>query len=333
MTDNINEDIRAIYKELEVQEENPVEKEPPVEAEKKEESPVEKEPPVEAEKKEEPPVEKEPDVEPEKKEEPLLAQDKAPSAWSPAAREKWNDIPKEIRDEIVRREDAGAKGVRQLQEKYAPLEQAFNTIQPFIDEARQAGLDGGQYIARTMAAERNLRHQDMNIRFGQLLEIADTYGIPLRDTLNKLAGQKVVPDPVPPQLQQGYVPPHIQQELEQRRKSDETRMEQEVAQFAEKHEFFQDVKEAMADLIDLGRAKTLEEAYELAVSYDANVQNVLNGRKAKEIELQNKQSRASGAKVKGTGEDVDPSEDKKEEDMTLEELVRKQMKASTDNRV
>src|SRR6187401_549618 len=52
----------------------------------------------------------------------ILKEDKAPRGWTPAAREKWGTIPPDIREEILRREEASAVGVRQLQERYAPVE-------------------------------------------------------------------------------------------------------------------------------------------------------------------------------------------------------------------
>lgn len=54
-----------------------------------------------------------------------------------------------------------------------------------------------------------------------------------------------------------------------------------VNKFAEENEFFDDVRPTVQKLLELGKATTLEDAYEQAIKLDANVQAVIRDREAK----------------------------------------------------
>ena len=75
--------------------------------------------------------------------------------------------------------------------------------------------------------------------------------------------------------------------------------EQEIAQFGEQHEFFEDVREDMADLIEMaekrGQSLSLEQAYERACAINPEISKVLDQRRQRDtvVNLQNKKTAAS----------------------------------------
>lgn len=269
---------------------------------------------------------------------PLLTADKAPSGWGPAAREKWGTIPEDIRKEILRREEASVVGVRQLQERYSPLENFFKPLEPFAMEARQLGADAGQYIAQTMATERVLRTADVPTKFQTILQIADQYGVPLRDIINQSVGAEVLGKASPQNGQQFNIPPSVQAELEASRKWREdfeaARVNNEIAAFANGKEFFDDVHMTMATLMETGQATTLQDAYDSACWAVPSVREVLLQRQAagkKTEELKGQQKAAAGASVKPNGSlDVKADDD---EDDDLGDTVRKAWTSSNTGRV
>lgn len=276
----------------------------------------------------EPPATEEPPAEGRWKE------DKAPQSWNPAAREKWNTIDPEIRAEIVRREEAAVEGVRRLREQFAPAENFLNTVRPIVEEARALGADPGQFIAETMRTEKALRSGSVADKFQVLLKIADGYGIPLRKVINESVGSAVLAEA--PQAAAASVPPEVQQRIDEldqwRREQESAKIDAEIEVFASNpaNEFFEDVREAMADLMDLGRAKTLQEAYDMAVWMNSAVREVLMSRKQSSTTnevVKERQQQASGVSIKPSGKV--PVKDLADEDDDLETTVRKAMGAST----
>ncbi len=237
----------------------------------------------------------------------ILSQDKAPSAWTPKAREAWATLPEEARKEILRREEDSVKGIRQLQEQMAPYTQFANTLEPFIKEAIDGKVDPGQYIGNVMQAERRLRSGTAEERFSSLVEIAEGYGIPLRKIINDAMGQEVIPDPFLTK-RQSSIPPEVQKELEEGRKfrqefqqTQQTQTSQtlqaEIDNFKKDKEFFNDVCEDMGVLLEAGRATDLQDAYDKACRMNQGVYDILQERASKPA-LSDKQKAA--AKLKGT---------------------------------
>lgn len=274
-------------------------------------------------------TEKAPEQQEEKEADPtILSVAKAPSSWSPKVREQWNTLPEDVRKEIIRREEAAVVGVRRMQEEFAPVRQFTESLAPFLQDAAQNGFDPGQLVRNTLAAERALRSGDINSRFNALLSIADQYGLPLRQALNSAAGQQILPEaPQQPQL-----PPEVARELEESRRWREQQSaqsyEQQISQFAQNKEFFEDVRGTMADMIDSGLATSLEDAYEKATWAHPEVREVLLQRERagkKNDELKSRQAAAAGASVKASGK-ADVRVETDDENDSLEATLRKAMR-------
>lgn len=234
----------------------------------------------------------------------VLTQDKAPSSWTPKARESWASLPEDARKEILRREEDSVKGIRQLQEQMAPYTQFAQNLEPFIKEAIDNRVDPSQYIGNVMVAERRLRTGSAEERFSSLVEIAESYGIPLRRIINEAMGQEVVPDPFL-NRKQNALPPEVQRELEESRAfreemrqgkqtSDTSALEKEIDEFKKDKEFFEDVKLDMAVIFDAGRATSLQEAYDMACRMNPGVYETIQSRASAKNALTDKQRAAAG---------------------------------------
>jgi len=253
-----------------------------------------------------------------------LSTDKPPQSWTPAAREKWAGIDSDIKAEIIRREEASANGVRQIQERFAPATQFIDQMRPVAAEAQAAGSDPVSYIQSLAQSERTLRTADMPTKFNELLRIAGQYGIPLADVINKSVGQEVIKAP----QQQPQLPQEFQQELQYMR---QWRQEQEsqqavnvVTQFGADKEFIGDVRNVMADLIERGLAQDLATAYDQACWMVPEVRQVMlarQGQAAATTSITNKQAKATGASIPASGKVSVPDGDDADDD--IGETVRK----------
>lgn len=212
-----------------------------------------------------------PEVDPQPEPQPEQQQwtkDEPPKSWSKDALPHWEKIPPEARAEIIRREEAAVQGVRQLHEKYAPVESFITGLSPFIQEARQSGVVPEQYIGGVLNSEKILRTAPLPQKFEELVRIADQYGIPLRDIIDKSVGQEVLGKVPQAQPQQAQLPPELLQQFNQMqdfmKTMQETNIRNEIQNTVAKKPHYEQVRGTMADLIEKGLATNLEEAYDKA---------------------------------------------------------------------
>lgn len=226
-----------------------------------------------------------------------LTTEKPPSSWKPIAREQWNALPDIVKGEIIRREQDAVNRNHQMQEQYAPLAQIAQGLGGVFQEAQQYGVNPVSHIAGVMDTERALRTAELPQKFDVLLQIADQYGIPLREIINKSVGQEVLKSP----QQQGGVNPEIQRQLDEMRgwrdQQEMNRVTDDVEYYGSQQEFFQDVRNIMADLVEKGLAQNLDEAYDRACWMHKDVREVLlarNGQGATQNSVATRQRAAVG---------------------------------------
>jgi hypothetical protein len=238
---------------------------------------------------------------------------KAPQSWKPGAREAWGQLPPDVRAEVHRREREAhhvmqettqARQVHdylgQLQQKYAPALQA-------------EGVD-------VLTASANLMELSSKLRFGTQPEkaalaaqIIRNYGVDVNALADALDGRPV------PQGQQQQQPmlqdPRVDQLLAQLQGLTQSRQEAvqqkavgEVESFGGDKEFFEDVREDMADLLEVAARRgidlSLEQAYERACKMQPDIAKVLEAREAAQRagtgRRSTQQARAAASSVRGS---------------------------------
>ena len=230
--------------------------------------------------------------------------DRPPSSWKPKAREGWANLPLEVREEIIRREENHNVGAAKLQEQFAPLKELQQYMAPVINELNQLGVSPQQHLDRVLGAERVLRTADLPTRFEALMGIADDYGIPLRDIINKSVGQEVLQSPQPGMV----IPEEIRSELAEirawREGQEQTIINNEVESFGSNLEFFGDVRVHMAELLERGVASDLQDAYDKAIWMNPEIREVMQSRMAQPqvvSPVATRQAKAVGVSVKPSG--------------------------------
>lgn len=227
----------------------------------------------------------------------VLDPSKPPSAWTPAMKAKWDQLPEDARMEITRREEASARGVAQLKQHYEPMEELYRGVieqnLPYFEHIEREPLD---YFAEMLQVEQMLALGNPAQKMQTLLNLADQYQIPLRQTLDAAMSGKL--QSILDQAHQLHgspepVPPAVQRELQQLRQQQELIITQaadaELAQFLANNDkpFFEEVKDRMADLIEGGFAEGYQDAYDMAIWQMPEV-------RAKVLAQQNGQAQAAG---------------------------------------
>jgi hypothetical protein len=241
-------------------------------------------------------------------------QRKAPSSWKPAAQEAFLKAdrgealtPEEIKlltAEAERRESDFHKGVSEFKSHSERAKAYDAAIAPYQAHLQRLGVDAPTAISALMRADTILRTSDPATKAQYFSQLAREYGIDLNSVQE------------PPQLdpQTNYLMSELQQLRNQQQmwqnqiqQQEQARANSELTKFATADKaHFDAVRGDMADLLETGKAKTLEEAYDMAVWMRQDIrQSLLDQQRAeaqkKALEqAQAQKARTAAVSVKGS---------------------------------
>ena len=184
----------------------------------------------------------------------------APARFADDAKAIWKDTPEPIRRETER----AIRELTQGHEKYKASAEAFEPLRQFDELAKQSGTSLQAAMASYVQTEQEIRANPLKgaeSLFGKL-------GISFRDLasayLNQPAEQQQTPrDVETTQLRQQLQ--QVAQQFEQYKSEQETREAQQVIDtFKKDHPRIDELRNDMGLFLQMGRAQTLSEAYELA---------------------------------------------------------------------
>jgi hypothetical protein len=253
---------------------------------------------------------------------------KPPADWRPLAKEKFKDAPREVQEEALR---LHAETKRALEES-APAKQHFEqfrqTVGPFEGLIRAQGGEPMKAVGALLQREAALLQAPPQMRAQILAQGIRSYlgTDPQAMELLAQALNGVGSAPARPAQQPVDVDARVQQMLDQRiQAAYSQRAEQERQAFAAdpKNEFYDRVKDSMADIMELAARRkqvvTMAEAYQRACKNDDEIAAVLKQRgDAKSAEDARKgNAGAAAASIKnepaGPGNSTGPAKDTREE--------------------
>ena len=210
---------------------------------------------------------------------------KAPQSWRPNVREKFNALPPEVQQEVIRRE----REVEQTQRESAEARQGYQRFRevmaPFEHMVRAEGSDPYRTVGSLMQTAMALQSGAPRTKAQIVANLIQHYGVDLNSLAATLEGQ-----PVPETQAQPYRDPRVDELLGQVQQAKAVKQQQMAAEAQrligeiQGEEFFGDVKDAMADILEIaakrGVAMTPREAYNRAVWADPHVAEVLQQRQA-----------------------------------------------------
>lgn len=232
---------------------------------------------------------------------------KAPVGWSPKEREQWSKIPRPLQERIHARERemaqhmAGTKEARQTYEAVSKVAQSFGPV--LAADGFNNPVEAMQAAFGTMAA---LRMGTQEQKAKEVARLVSQYGVDIGALDDALVGTTPTG-----QSQQGAVPPQLERILseklapmqqfmqtveqlqQQQANQGKQQAQQAVQQFAEKAEFLADVREDMADIIDIAAKRgvnlTLEQAYNRACAANPEISQILEQRRQQDAIRGNQQ--------------------------------------------
>lgn len=212
---------------------------------------------------------------------------KAPQSWKPAAREAWAKLPPEVQAEVTRREREIQTKLTETDRERREAGEFRSVVAPFEAMIRAQGATPAQAIDRLLRTGYTLQHGTPQQKAQIAAQIIQGYGVDIQTLGAMLAGQAPqTSDAVDPNTIIAQAEQRMMQRLEaQAAKARAQRNQTRIESFAQKHEFFGDVRSQMADILD-GRGikdptdQQLEEVYDLACRIHPDVSPMIRQREA-----------------------------------------------------
>jgi hypothetical protein len=238
---------------------------------------------------------------------------KPPASWTPQAREKWAALDPDIRAEVHRREGEAQRVLQQSAQHRQFVESFENVVRPFEVFIRTEGANPLQAVHNLMSTAAEFRVGTPQRKVELVAGIIKNFGIDIAALDSALVGV-IGGQGAATGGQQEFRDPRLDQFLAERQREQQAaqqRTQQEVAQqmqaFAASHEFFGDVRDVMADLLELaakrGDVLDPEKAYSQACKLHEGVSTILQQRAANPAKVGNSQAvlraKRAASSVKG----------------------------------
>lgn len=198
-----------------------------------------------------------------------------PAAWKGSAKVDWDRMPRNVREAVA----ADYAQVESLRAEMAPLKEMFDVNREFLVNAAGSVPEA---MRQMMSMARMSSTVDGSIQLAH--HILRARGL---DPSAVFSGQPQASPQGQQPAPQTDVAQLVQQELRKQSEEQQTQqLQSQIAAFAARSDrpYFNDVKAVMGALMSAGRAKTMDEAYEMACRADSVINAALDEEKRKETE-------------------------------------------------
>lgn len=226
----------------------------------------------------------------------------APGTWKPEAREHWTTIPESVREEIHRREKDATRALNDSTAARKFSNEFERTVQPYLGFIAAENSTPLQAVNNLMQTAALLRVGTSQQKVSLVADLITRYGVDLVALDNVLGGQQQAPDmqsQLREMLAQEMAPfRQLMQQQTQRTQFAEQQLDEQIDQELEafrnevdangqlKHEFYNDVSQEMADIIELaarrGVTLSLTDAYQRAILHSEPVRRVIEQRQQRQ---------------------------------------------------
>lgn len=238
--------------------------------------------------------------------------DRAPASWRKEAKGEWASVPLHIRQEVHRRELEVNRALNEAAQARQSAEQFGKVVEPYMARIQSFGVTPQQAISQLLQADYTLATSSKSQRAQLMAKLVRDYDVDVVELdaaiVAGMQGQQSPQTPQQPdiqalvqqQLQQALAPLYQQQQQEQQRQ--QQAVDQTVEQMAldPKYPHFDEVREDMADMIELaakrGIALSLADAYTRAVAFNPQVNQM---QQAQQQNLQAQRAKVASRSVTG----------------------------------
>jgi hypothetical protein len=216
---------------------------------------------------------------------------KPPQSWTPAEREHWNKIPVAAQAAIQRRELETSRVLNESAQSRRFQGEFVDVVKPFAHLIRARNSTPLNAVKNLMETAAGLTTGNPQQKALIVAEILENYGVDIQVLDDVLSKRPANPNSgvaaIPPQLESalrpinefmGRVEQGRQQYIQQLQANAQTAVDK-----AQELPFFEDLRNDIADLMEIAAARgqelTIEQAHERAVNFNPEVKKILDQRK------------------------------------------------------
>ena len=213
--------------------------------------------------------------------------DKAPASWTPAAREEWANTPKTVQETSHKREREMQSVMQESAHARQHMNAFSNMIQPFQPMFQAQGVqDPMQGVYEVLQTSAKLQGGTPAVKAATMAQMIKQFGVSITDLDNELVGNPIQ-DNTPPQdprfTQLSEQVAGMQNYFNHQNQSAQNDVNTETNSFLTENEFANDLRQTMADFMDLASKQnqrlSLDEAYQRAIATRPDIQEILSNRK------------------------------------------------------
>lgn len=212
---------------------------------------------------------------------------KAPQSWKPAAREKWAALPPETQAEVWRREKEVAHVLQESAVARKTATEFEETIRPYVPLFQAEGAAPIKAIGNMLQTVAALARGAPAQKAAVVAQLIKAYSVDIGALDSVLSGEAQATPHTPAEYRDPRVD-ILMQQLQAQQRNQTQAVQQKAAQEVEaakgELEFLDDVREDMADLIEVASRRgvelSLKDAYTRAVAMNGELSAILEQRKA-----------------------------------------------------
>lgn len=177
--------------------------------------------------------------------------------------------------------------IQELEVEKTISNQFKQALEPHFDFLQEYQINPYSHVSDLMTVSRTLATGSDIEKAGMIAQLCDMFKVDFEALDNALYELTVKPEPTKEDaileklnaLEQKISTPQPKNEPV----VNTVELEKEIKEFASKNEFFEDVRADMALFLNNGKAKNLEQAYQLAIKINDNVQKTIRQRSEKTV--------------------------------------------------
>ena len=235
----------------------------------------------------------------EAKEEPVL---RPPSSWKKETQAEWAALPKNVQEDVLRRESDIHKGIAQYKEHAQRAASYDAAIEPYKPMLQSMGVAPEAAIGELFKTYTLLHNGSQEERAAALGQLARSAGL----ELDKIQEQQVDPRYQELLAQNRSLQYDQVQREQQRLNQQRSELNSQINKFSEGKEYFNAVRDDMAVFLETGKAADLETAYDMAIWARPDLRSSLLEQQTKAAEeraraaMQQQRAKTASVSVRGS---------------------------------
>jgi len=188
-------------------------------------------------------------------------------SWKKEAALEMSKLPDNVQKYIIERQDQFHKGLEQYKEAANYAKTIDKSIAPYKEYLSQLGVTPEVAFPNLLKTERTLRIGSPQEKVEMFQKLAHDYGI----DLGALANIPYDANLAQLKAQKEWLESQLQASQDFKQSHEDAQLQSVLDDFGSQHEFFDDVRMQMADLLDSGLATDLSDAYAKAIRLNDDV--------------------------------------------------------------